>query len=96
MGEVITSGYNVGSVNDEGTGAWTINIANGFSAADAYSVICMSKTGDPTTAGVITIAANDVFTATEAIVYALNTSGALRNTTGAGTTGIMSAGYGDQ
>jgi hypothetical protein len=96
MSGSLADSFNVSSITDSGTGNWSINIANGFSAADAYSVVCMSKTGDTTSAGVITIASNDVFTATVAIIYAVDVNGALRDTTGSGTTGIMAAGYGEQ
>ena len=88
--------YNVDSVDDDGTGNWTIHITNAFSSADNYLVVAMAKTGDSTTAGIIITSPNDVYTADEAIVYGLDDAGALRDQTGSGSVGVMAVGFGDQ
>ena len=88
--------YNVDSVDDDGTGNWTIHITNAFSSADNYLVVAMAKSGDSTTAGIIITSPNDVYTADEAIVYGLSVAGALRDQTGSGSVGVMAVGFGDQ
>ena len=88
--------YNVDSVDDDGTGNWTIHITNAFSSADNYLVVAMAKSGDSTTAGIIITSPNDVYTADEAIVYGNSVAGALRDQTGSGSVGVMAVGFGDQ
>jgi hypothetical protein len=89
--------YNVTSAvhNGAGTGDWTINLTSGYSAADEHIAIAMMKTGDATTAGIIAISRNDVYTSASIIIQALDDAGGAADPSGAGSVGCMAVGFGD-
>jgi len=93
----IKDSYNVACICDVGTGDWKVNFTVSFAAADNYAGVGMTKTGDSTTTGAITVGGlNDAWAADEARLAGWDECGTSRDPSGSGTPGIMAAFYGLQ
>jgi hypothetical protein len=87
---VVTSGYNVTSVTDTGTGDWTINWGTDFSNANACVVVTLL--GD-SSMRVLYARVNAIAAGTTQIITSQSADGAASE---AGITAIMAVAYGDQ
>ena len=88
------SNWNVSSITDYGTGDRGVNLTNGMATADNHSIVCVPKSGDPTTNAVIVRPNNDAITATAMRLMGIRLSGAAADPSGGSSRGVCCVVYG--